>query len=241
MTLWYFVGPADKLRFYPIKFSSTSLGLMMRNLGYMVKVGFSGFIGEFAMSVMALCGNLAFGRYLGDMGIAAFCVVCYLYPVVYNVFYAVSSSAQPIISFNFGSRQMDRVGGTFRYSVSISVVFAVAASVLMWIFSPAVISVFLERGTESFDYAVYGLPLFALGFVLIGFNTSAIGYFQSIESNAVSTFLMSLRGIFLPILMFILLPRIIEVPGLWLAVPASELICVVASLILLRGTAAVKV
>ena len=237
MTLFYFMKPADKLRFYPIKFSATSLRLMLRNVGYMIKVGFSGFIGEFAMSIMALCGNLAFGKYLGDMGIAAFCVVCYLYPVVYNVFYAVSSSAQPIISFNFGAHQTARVNGTFRYSVTISVVFAVVVTLLMWLFAPAIISIFLQSATPSFVYAVYGLPLFALGFVLIGFNTSTIGYFQSVENNVVSTLLMSLRGIFLPIVMFILLPTLYNEAGLWLAVPASELFSAVISLFFLRKTA----
>ena len=240
MSLWYFIGPADKLRFYPIKFSTTSMRLMLRNIGYMIKVGLSGFIGEFAMSVMALCGNLAFGKHLGDAGIAAFSVICYLYPVVYNVFYAVSSSAQPIISFNFGKHQTDRVNGTFRYGVEISVVFALAVTALMWFFSPQVISLFLERTTDSFGYATRGLPLFALGFALVGFNTSAIGYFQSIEDNLRSTLLMSLRGILLPVLMFPLLPSLLGESGLWLAMPAVELLTVLVSLIFLSRTGLIR-
>lgn len=48
MSLTYFVGPVRKLRFYPLKWTRTSLRFFARNTGYMVKVGFSGFIGEFA-------------------------------------------------------------------------------------------------------------------------------------------------------------------------------------------------
>ena len=234
VSLWYFVGPAVKLRLYRLKLSRTSLLLSLRNVGYMVKVGFSGFIGEFAGSVMALCGNLAFGRLLGDEGIAAFSVACYLVPIVYNVFYAVSSSAQPIISFNFGSGKMDRASGTFRYGTGISVIFALAVTVLMWLFAPTVISIFLDRTTGSFAFAAEGLPLFALGFVLSGFNYCTIGYFQSLERNFISTFLMSLRGILLPIVMFLLLPRLFGAPGLWLAMPAAELICSAAAAFFLR-------
>ena len=236
MTVWYFMGRAQKIHYYPIKMSSVSLHLFARNAGYMMRVGFSAFIGEAAMSVMALCGNLAFGRYLGDMGIAAFCVVCYLYPVVFNVFYAVSTSAQPIISFNHGAHKEQRVEDTFRYSLTIAVGFAATVALLMWFFAPQVISVFLQPGTESFGYAAAGLPLFALGFVLSGFNVTTIGYFQSTEQNLSSTILMTLRGIAMPIVFFVVLPLVWGDRGLWLAVPASELVTIILSVtLLLKG------
>lgn len=232
MILWYYVRRAKKLRLYRIKMTMTSMRLFARNVGYMIKVGFSGFIGELALSVMALCGNLAFGKYIGDMGIAAFCIVCYLYPIVYNVFYAVSTSAQPILSYNYGANNTNRVNKTFHYSIRISLIFALLVTLGMWFFAPQVVAVFLNSSAESFHYAASGLPLFALGFVFIGYNVSAIGYFQSVEANAISTLLMSLRGIFLPIVMFIVLPLCFGEKGLWLAMPVAEAITFVVSIVL---------
>ena len=236
MTLWYFLGPSKTLRFYSLKFSATSMRLFLRNVGYMMKVGFSGFIGEFSLSVMALCGNLAFGKYLGDMGIAAFCVICYLFPIVCNILYAVSSSAQPIISFNYGAKQTKRVRDTLFYGMSIAVMFSLTVTLAMWWLAPEVISVFIEKGTESFGYAVFGLPLFALGFVPNGFNSLAIGYLQSVEANRNSTLLMSLKGIFLPIVLFKVLPMLWGETGLWIAIPLAELSTAVFSILLLRKT-----
>lgn len=236
MSLAYIFNSKVKLHLYKLKCTATSLRLFARNAGYMVKVGFSGFIGEFAMSVMALCGNLAFGKYIGDMGIAAFCVVCYLTPIVYNVFYAVSTSAQPIISFNHGVQKTERMNGTFRYSIHISLVFSVCVTLIMCFFASPIVNIFLEKSGESFQYAVFGLPLFSLGFVFNGFNVSAIGYFQSVESNRISTFLMSLRGIFLPIILFILFPLWWGEYGLWLAIPVAEFITSICSVIFLSRT-----
>ena len=234
MAAYYFVKPVKTLRLYRLKLSSTSLRLFTRNSGYMIKVGFSGFIGEFALSMMMLCGNRAFGKYLGDTGVAAYSVVCYLYPIVYNVFYAVSTSAQPIISFNHGAQHNDRVSGTFRYSAGISLAFAAVVTLLLWLFASPIVSVFLEPLTASFPYASKGLPLFALGFVLNGFNVSAIGYFQSVENNRKSTLLMSLRGIFLPIITFFVFPMLWGTLGLWLSMPAAELVTVCFAVAFLR-------
>lgn len=236
MTLFYFFRPAKTLRFYHLKASATSLRLTLRNVGYMMKVGVSGFIGEFSFSVMMLCGNLAFGRLLGDDGIAAFGVICYLTPVVSNVFYAVSSSAQPIISFNYGADQHERVNGTFRFSVGIAVGFAVCVTLIMCLFSSKIVSVFLDSATTSFGYAAFGLPLFSLSFALNGFNVSAIGYFQSVEDNLRSTLLMALRGIILPIAAFIVLPDLFAEYGLWLAMPVAEFIALVVAVAMLRRT-----
>lgn len=183
---------------------------------------------------MALCGNLAFGKSLGDAGIAAYCVVCYLTPLVYNVFFAVSTSAQPIISFNHGVKKTERVNGTFRYSVGISLAFAACVTVVMCLFASPIVAMFIERVSESFGYAAYGLPLFATSFILNGFNVSAIGYFQSVEANGISTLLMSLRGIVLPVVLFIVMPLWLGVPGLWLAMPVAEALTLVASVAFLR-------
>lgn len=236
MVGYYFIGPVKTLKYYKLKASGTSMRLFARNAGYMVKVGFSGFIGEFALSMMMLCGNRAFGKYLGDTGVAAYSVVCYLYPIVYNVFYAVSTSAQPIISFNHGAQKDERVSGTFRFSVGISLAFAAGVTVLMWLFSAPIVSVFLERGTATFPYASEGLPFFALGFVMNGFNVSAIGYFQSVANNRNSTLLMSMRGVIMPIVTFWVFPMLWGTLGLWLAMPASELITTCCAVAFLKKT-----
>ena len=234
MTVYYMFRKSKKLRFYKLKVTSTSMRLGLRNVSYMMRVGFSGFLGELAGSVTALAGNVAFGKYVGDAGIAAFSVICYIVPVVFNVYYAVSTSAQPIISFNYGAKQHGRVGKTFRFSLRISLIFAAVVTVAAVLFAPQIVSAFLIPGTEPFRLAAIGLPLYAIGFVLIGFNVTAIGYFQSIEHNLISTILVSLRGLFLLIATFALLPHWFGVVGLWIAVPVTEAVTAVCAGAFLR-------
>lgn len=224
MTLYYMIFKAQNLKFYRIKRTWTSIRLTLRNIGYMGKLGFSAFIGELAISIMMLTGNIVFGKYLGDNGVAAYSVICYLFPVVYMVYSAVASSAQPIISFNHGAKQGDRVRHTFRHSVTISLIFGAIMTLIFCFLSSTIISVFLPQETASFDIAVKGLPLYALGFVFVAFNVSAIGYYQSTEQAGYATLLMLLRGLILLVPAFILMPRWFGTLGLWLAVPAAEVL-----------------
>lgn len=236
MIFYYMFFRTKSLSFYRLKNTMTSLRLSLRNICYMIKVGFAGFIGEFAVSVIILAGNLSFGKYLGDTGIAAFSVICYILPVVINIYIAVSAASQPIISFNYGANQLARSRETFRFGVSISAVFAVAIMTIFWIFAPTIISIFLERGSETFELAAAGLPVFALGFLPMGFNISAIGFFQSTEKSLISILLTLMRGFIFIVAAFILLPRVIEgTTGLWLALPASELLTALFAAILLAA------
>ena len=42
-------------------------------------------------------------------GVAAFSIACYFFPIIFMVYNAIAQSAQPIISYNFGAGQPDRV------------------------------------------------------------------------------------------------------------------------------------
>lgn len=233
MTFYYMVFMSKDLRFYKLKRSFTSLRLSMRNIGYMMKIGFTGFIGEFAISVMMVTGNIMFGKYLGDEGIAAYGVICYLFPVVYMVYCAVSSSSQPIISFNYGARQYQRVKDTFRHSTLISIVFGLLVTLVFWLFATKIISIFLTNTTEAFQLASKGLPLYSIGFVFVAFNVSAIGYFQSIEKAFSSIVLMILRGIVFLIISFLICPKLFGTMGLWIAVPIGEILTSICGILFL--------
>lgn len=231
MVLVYFLLLSSKLKFYRLKLSSTSLLLTLRNTGYMIKIGFATFLTELAMSVMMLTGNYMFISILGEAGVAAFAIACYLFPVVFSISNAVAQSTTPIISFNYGAHQMTRVGRALRVSLFTAVVCGVVVIGCLWIGATGIVRLFLNPQESAYGLAVDGLPLFALCAVFFAINIAFIGYYQSIEKASVSTLYTLLRGILLLVPCFVLLPHLFGVDGLWLAIPAAELLtCVVISL-----------
>lgn len=224
MVFYYMAFKAKTLKFCHIKHTITSLRLSLRNVGYMVKLGLSGFIGELAMAVLMLAGNLMFGHYLGDDGIAAFSVVCYIFPIIFMTYSAIAQSAQPIISYNYGAGASQRVSKTLRHSLLIAIAVGVAFTLTFVLAAKAIIQVFISPDTAPFGIAVGGLPIFAVGFPFMAVNLVIIGYLQSIEKARTSTWLTLLRGIVFMAASFVIMPIWMGELGLWLAVPVTELL-----------------
>ncbi len=235
MALAYFVRFSYKLRFYRLKLSVTSLLLSIRNVTYIMKIGFATFLTELAMGVMMLTGNYMFMSMLNEEGVAAFAVACYLFPIVFSISNAVAQSAQPIISFNHGVRSDARVARTLRVYLFTAAVCGTVVSLCLWIGAPAITALFLTPSEAAYGIALAGLPLFALCAVFFSVNIAFIGYYQSVERAMASTVFTSLRGMLLLVPSFVLLPHALGVSGLWLAITTAEFLTLVSvSLFYLR-------
>lgn len=232
MAAWYMFFCTRKLAFYRLKRSATSILLTLRNVGYMARLGFSGFLGEFAMSVLTVAGNYMFMRYLGDDGVAAFSVACYLIPVIFMINAAIAQSAQPIISYNYGAGNDARVRRTFRISIMLGISVGAFLALAFSLGVRPLVSVFLDRGTPAYEMCATGFPLYTVGFVFMAVCQMVIGYYQSIEKAGRATLLTVLRGMVFPVTFFLLMPALLGVRGLWLAVPCAELLTVASIVVM---------
>lgn len=236
MVAWYMFRKSRKLHFYRLKMSRTSLYLTARNIGYMALSGFSSMVGELGMSIIMITGNYVFIRALGEDGVAAFSVACYLYPIVFMVNNSVAQSAQPIMSFNYGARNDERVREAFRLSIRTAVICGLLAMAILVLGAKPLIGMFLQKGTAPYEIATSGLPLFATSAIFFALNIVIIGYYQAIEQNGRATIYMLLRGLIFLVPAFILMPRLISPQGMWLAVPVSECLTLGAILLAKKKT-----
>lgn len=232
MLLVYLFRPSVAVRFARLKVSVKSIRLTLRNTWYMLKLGVSSCLSEVTIAVMAIAGNYVFMSHLGTDGVAAYSIVCYLFPIIFMVFNAMVQSAQPIISYNYGCGQIARSNKALRLSVTSAVIFALMISGLFVYFSGDIVSLFLPgRESHAWQYAVVGLPLFAVDYIFFGINVIAIGYYTSIEWINRAMRLTLLRGM-LPVLFFFVLPLLFGVTGIWLAVAAGDMTAVAIIVIL---------
>lgn len=231
MVLIYFLWCSTTLRFYRLKLSVTSMLLTCRNIGYMSKIGFAAFLTEIAISVMMFTGNYVFMGYLGEAGVAAFSIACYLFPVLFSLSNAIAQSAQPIISYNYGLGDTARVSKALRVSLYAAIVCGCLVTALVAGGARYICLLFLPPEVEAFKLAVAGLPKFAWCGIFFALNIAFIGYYQSLEKAYRAAIFTMLRGIIFVVLMFLCLPRVLGIPGLWYAIPASELLTMVIIII----------
>lgn len=207
---------------YRPKFTTKSIMLTLRNIKYQIKLGAPSMIGELAIACMMLTGNYAFITHLGEDGVAAFSVACYCFPLIFMIGNAIAQSAQPIVSYNHGAGLSGRVRQTLRLSLAVAFACGVLTMSGGIAESPVIVSLFIPSAGAVRDLAMQGMPYFSLSFLFFALNLVFIGYFQSIGRFKAATFFMLLRGMIFVIPSFLLLPRFMDIAGLWLAVPVSE-------------------
>ena len=224
MTLVYLLKFSRSLHLYRIKLSIKSMMLTLLNVGYMIKLGSSAFISEASIACMMFLGNYVFIHYLGEDGVAAFSIACYFFPIIFMVYNAIAQSAQPIISYNFGAGQPDRVRKALHLAIRTALICGISFFIITVLCRQNIVSLFIDRSYAAFDIAVNGIPYFGIGFIFFAFNMIGIGYYQSVERGQRAMIITLLRGVVFMLIGFLVLPKILGVPGIWLAVPFAELL-----------------
>ena len=224
MAFVYLVKYAGTLKMSGVKMSPISLTLSIRNIAYQCKIGFSALLGELTMAFVLFAGNYVFMKYLGDAGVGAYGVACYYTPFVFMFGNSIAQSAQPIISYNYGAGRWDRVHRTLAISVRAAVISSLFSIIAFTLFPEQLVHLFIAASDPAAQIAIEGFPYFATGFLFFILNLVAIGYLQSIEKVAASTVFALLRGVVFLFPAFLLLPEVMDVKGMWLALPLSELL-----------------
>ena len=227
MALFYFLRLSEILNFVRLKMTTDWVVDAMRHSGAIIKIGFATLLTELAMSVMVFTANHMFIKMLGDNGVAAFSIACYLFPFFFSVNNSVSEAIQPIISFNYGAGKMDRVKKAFRTALIAAAICGGIEVVSIAGGAKYLVMMFLDPGTEAFELACAGLPKFAMCGIFFALNIAFIGYYQAMKQAGKATFFTLLRGMIFVVPCLLLLPEIIGIPGLWLAIPVSELLTLV--------------
>ena len=227
LVAWYFWGHSNQLRLYRPKFSQTALRLTARNCGYMLRLGFPTFIAETAICCMIITGNYMFIGRLHEDGVAAFSVACYLFPMIFMFGNAIAQTALPIVSYNYGKGNQDRIRQTLHISAGLSVGLGLVMTTVGILLAPQIVNLFIDGTSPANAIGHAGLPLFLTSSLPFTVNVVLIGYLQSLERYKVATFFMLLRGFVLIIPSFILLPELLGNTGLWLAETVAETLTLV--------------
>ena len=222
MVIFYILFLSKSMRLYRLKWSLKSLCLFARNIGYQFRLGFSAFLGECSIAVLMFTGNFIFMKYLGEDGVAAFSIACYIMPFIFMTGNAISQSAQPIISYNHGAGKRGRVVEARKVALATAIGAGVLLSLALAFGVKYVAALFLDSDAGAYRIASAGIPLMATGFVFYIVNVTIIGYFQSVERVLPATTYSLARGLVFLVPSFILMPHLAGTSGIWLALPVSE-------------------
>ena len=226
--LLYLMFFAKTLRFYPVKIGMRGFHVFWENILTQCRIGSSALLGEATMAMLMFVGNQVFMKYLGDDGVGAFGICCYYMPFVFMVGNAIAQSAQPIVSYNYGLNNGTRVAKAEHTALTTAVLCGAVSTAAFVLFPRQAVGLFLDPAANAAKLAIEGFPYFAAGFVCFVLNLTGIGYFQSVEKLKPATVFALLRGVVFLTAAFYVLPQAWGTKGIWLAMPASEVLTALA-------------
>lgn len=166
-----------------------------------------------------------FAKLLGasdnTLAISAYSIIANLSAAIFT---GVGQAVQPIVSYSFGAKEMDRVYETVRFAIYTSLGLGIIFYSLGLFIPESLVSIFIDSEPELLAITVRGIRLYFLTFILMGFNIVLTSFIQSKEDGRASFTISLLRGFILVIAILFILPRIIGIDGVWLALPLVELL-----------------
>ena len=216
-----------------LKIKKVNLKIDRKVLFPCIALGFAPFIMQSTESLLMLAFNSSLLKYGGDSAVGAMTILASVMQFGMMPLQGLTQGGQPIISFNYGAKKMDRVRQGFRSMLVSCVVF----STLIWAlseFTPnLLVSIFttdeaLKGITES------ALRVYAGGMLLMGAQIACQQGFIAFGNAKTSAFLAMYRKIILLIPMIFILPFFFEnkVFAVFLAEPVADVIAVLTTCIM---------
>lgn len=191
-------------------------------------IGLSPFLMNSCACLTVLICNNQLLQHGGDMAIGAYGIVNRIVFLFATIVFGLVQGMQPIIGYNWGARQNDRVFRVLRYGIIGATCITTAAFLTGELIPAPVIHIF-GAGPELTEKAVRAFHIVVAAFPLVGAQMVIGNFFQSIGHAGKSIFLSLCRQMLFLIPMLTLLPKWWGLDGVWMAMPVSDSLSVITA------------
>ncbi len=215
-----------KFKTFPI--TRKMLGIQKDYAVKIAKLGTSNFLNHTIMMAVAIVLNNSLAYYGAlsvygkDIPLAVSGVAIKLNSIMVAFVVGLAHGCQPILGFNIGAKNYDRVKATYKMAVKIGMCFSVAAFLLFQFFPREVISVFGAGDPLYFEFAEKYLRIYMFMVFTFGLQPITVNYFTSIGAVKQGIILSASRQGFILIPILLILPRWFGLEGVLFAGPISD-------------------
>lgn len=203
----------------------SSLRLNSSRIRRILGLGASGFVMQVTNSLIQLLCNSTLQLFGGDLYVGIMTVINSVREVVSIPFIGFTNGAQPVIGFNYGARQYDRVKKSIMFITLIPLGYSIFAWLLIQGFPAFFIKIF-DDDPAVLQAGIPSIRLFFMGFLFMTLQFAGQTIFVALAKSRYAVFFSIFRKVILVLPLVILLPRIggLGTTGVFLSEPISELI-----------------
>lgn len=190
-------------------------------LGSVFSLGISPFIMRATESFISIVLNHGLQSYGGDTHVGSLTIMQSVMQLFSAPMGGYTQGMAPIISYNYGSKNFDRVKQLYRWMIGICFGFMFVTTATTMIFPEMYASLFTNE-TELVSLVGKVMPVFMAGMLVFGLQNGIQPTFLALGQAKISLFIAVLRKIILLIPLAIILPHFMGVMGVYYAEPISD-------------------
>ena len=224
------------LRFLTSKKSGVRLSLRTMKpdfsiLGSVMALGISPFIMSTTESAITIVMNHGLQTYGGDLYVGSMTILQSVLQLIFVPVNGFTNGVQPIISYNFGAGQFDRVRQTIRRMIAITFT-AAFVYVVFAMLRPALFAGLFTTDPELIVIVEKVLPVYIAGMAIFGLQSGVQSSFLGLGQAKISLFIALLRKVILLIPLALILPHFFGVMGVYYAEPIADVCSVITAVTL---------
>ncbi|MBQ2564037.1 MAG: MATE family efflux transporter [Oscillospiraceae bacterium] len=217
-------------RFRDIRFKLENMKPRRNVLGAFLPLGISSLFTQMSFAVLQVCMNNqlvkygALSIYGPDIPLAAFGIVMKVNSIIISVLVGISIGSQPIVGYNYGAKNYDRVKKTYLRTILVGSIVAVLGWCCFQLFPQNIVNIFGQESELYNQFAVLCFRRFLITVCLAGITVPTGIFFQSIGKPVIAMISSMVRPLvfFIPALFF--LTSRMGIDGALWAGPISDLL-----------------
>ena len=177
----------------------------------------------------------ALSVYGSEIPLAASGIVIKVNAILTGIIVGISQGTQPIISFNYGAGQYDRVRGAYALAVRISLAISAAGFVAFECFPRQIVALFGTGDPLYFEFAVLFMRCYLCMVVVDCVQLLSANFFAAIGKPIRGVLLSLTRQVFFLVPLLLILPRFFGLTGILFTAPIADAVAFVTSVLVVRG------
>lgn len=193
-------------------------------------LGVSSFVMVSTESLLSISFTSSLSRYGGDVAVGAMTVLTSINQLIMMPMQGVCQGGQPLMSFNYGARKLNRVKEAFLCQFLTCVTYTAVFWSLLMLFPNAFAGIFTSD-TALVEYTAWAIRVFLAGCFSVGFQISCQQAFMALGQAKTSLIMACLRKLILLIPLIFILPLFFENQAfaVFLAEPVSDILSAVVT------------
>lgn len=224
--LAYFLTKSTNFKIISFRFEPSVFRETMLN-------GSSEFIGEMASAVSMFVFNYVLMKYVGEKGVAAFTILGFVVYGYSMICIGFGQGIIPLVSTLYGASELDTAIDIRKITNKILFIIGTIIAVIFIFFGKSY-SMMFGSGELVSELVCTGFRIYAITFVVMGFDVINSMYFTGIGDAKSSAIISSLRGIVLLLVFTLVLPVFFGMNGVWMSAPLTEVLTALVAVILLN-------